>query len=355
LAALVAAGPTGVKAESERQPIACGSPYTVVSGDSLYEIAIRAYGSGPRFEAIYAANRSLLQDARKLSIGDKIEVPCLDAAAPEPGPGPLAADAAIVAGPAVSVPPDSPSAAEPVTLLVHPSFGRLAGRDLPGGGLIADLSRRAIGQAAPGEQVETAFIDDRGSLLGRLMRDGTAQAGLPWFKPDCAADRSSSREVAILCDRFVFSEPLFEVPVAIYAATKRPADATGLAGKRLCQPLSQSFSLGVEPAGASAPVVGRAGTTAACFVRLIRGQTDLVMAPRAEAEAEIGKLEIADAVAEVEGLATMRGVHAIAAKDSPDGLASLARINSGLAKLLASGEWFRIVVEHQSQKVATRE
>jgi nucleoid-associated protein YgaU len=49
--------------------------YTVESGDTLYKIARRFYGAGKYWEAVYNANRSLINDARELKLGWKLELP----------------------------------------------------------------------------------------------------------------------------------------------------------------------------------------------------------------------------------------------------------------------------------------
>ncbi|UCF75865.1 MAG: transporter substrate-binding domain-containing protein, partial [Betaproteobacteria bacterium] len=337
-------------ADSHRIPIACGDTYTVESGDSLYEIAIRAYGSGPKFEAILEENRDRVGNLRALSIGETIGIPCLDHKR-QPEPQAREADIHVPEHPV----PEATRANAPETdtfkVLASPSFGRISGQELPGGGLIPQLTRAAIERAVPGAEFDLVFTAEPQAQIGQLMRDGAVNAGIPWFRPDCDASGPTSRVTRILCERFAFSEPLFEISIAVYAGNDAPAPEL-LTGKRLCRASGHSYALWPEVASNRAPEVQWVDSTTACFVRLIRGSADLVVAPRAEGEATIAALQISDTVREVETLAMMRSVHAIVAKDSPKTRSSLAQINAGIAQLLGSGDWFRIVVEQQSQKVA---
>lgn len=77
LAAILFAAPADAKS-----PISCGRLHGIERGDTLFRIAVRAYGDGWKYKSIYAANRDLLPDEKSIEIGDQVLVPCLDGTGP---------------------------------------------------------------------------------------------------------------------------------------------------------------------------------------------------------------------------------------------------------------------------------
>jgi len=57
--------------------------YTVEEGDTLYGIARRIYGEGRHWKAVYDANKDLIDDARELTLGWKLELPPVEGLAGE--------------------------------------------------------------------------------------------------------------------------------------------------------------------------------------------------------------------------------------------------------------------------------
>lgn len=70
-------------------PIACGAPYTVVRGDTLRDITIRAYGHDD-WNVLMAANRGTIRRAENLEIGWQLAIPCPEGGAPAPAPAAMA-------------------------------------------------------------------------------------------------------------------------------------------------------------------------------------------------------------------------------------------------------------------------
>ncbi len=65
-----------------------GKKYTVVSGDNLYRIARKYYGTGSRelVRIIFEANRTVLSDQDEVQIGDVLFLPDIDGKRASPGP-----------------------------------------------------------------------------------------------------------------------------------------------------------------------------------------------------------------------------------------------------------------------------
>ena len=68
--------PTSTFAQSSEEAISCDVPYEIVSGDTLADIAVRAYGSGA-IDAFYEANKDIVGDNPNLIfVGLQLNVPC---------------------------------------------------------------------------------------------------------------------------------------------------------------------------------------------------------------------------------------------------------------------------------------
>jgi polar amino acid transport system substrate-binding protein len=126
-----------------------------------------------------------------------------------------------------------------------------------------------------------------------------------------------------------------------------------LSGKRLCRPNGQ-FTFDLEQNGLVEPNVSveTRYTAQQCFVRLVEGQVDVVTLVKSQVDEQLRRLGIVDSVTEIDGLESAQTLHALVAKQSPDGQAHLDLINRGIAELMASGKWFEVVASHQGRKLA---
>jgi polar amino acid transport system substrate-binding protein len=259
----------------------------------------------------------------------------------------------------VSVPPSAP-VAEPrrdLRLLTGSGFAPYAGKGLRAGGMITDLVSRALREADPAQHFTVTFIDDWSAHLGVLLPQGAFDVAFPYYMPDCSRLDRLTAEMRTRCTDFDFSSAFFAVQIGAFVrsgdalATADGPDA--LFGKTLCRPAGEA-TFDLEQSALTEPYVRlvRPDTALACLVMLVRGQVDLVTMARQEAEDEIMRRRLADAVSEAGGLATTQTLHAVAAKSNPDGRDFLDLINRGLSALMASGEWFEVVASHQRAQLA---
>lgn len=49
--------------------------YVIQKGDTLWEIATKAYGNGAKYKAIVEANKEVIKDENKIFLGQKIRIP----------------------------------------------------------------------------------------------------------------------------------------------------------------------------------------------------------------------------------------------------------------------------------------
>jgi polar amino acid transport system substrate-binding protein len=355
----------------------CGSVYRVVRGDTLHAIAIRAYGTGD-YQTIYEANRDVLASVSSIEIGDELSIPCRDGAKPRIGTvvRARAPEIRVETAPPITAPAHTVSAAAFIPKTGKPEIGEhdiggpeisevafVTGSDfapfvhpaLPEGGMITELVRLSLSNAAPDLPVKIALVEDWTAHLDMLAQ-GTFDLGFPWYRPDCSKASLLGVSMRRRCAGFDFSDPLFEIAIGYYAlADNQQADnqllaATGydqLSGRRICRPANH-FTFDLEQQGLAAPnaTLIIAPALADCFVWLERGAVDVVTLSKPLAEDEIARLGLAGRVAEIPALASVQTLHAVAPKGDPDGRASLDLVNAGLAKMKSSGRWFEVASRH---------
>jgi hypothetical protein len=399
-----------------RSPIACGTAYTVTRGDTLFKIADRAFGNGKLYKQIFEANRNVLPNSASVEIGNEILIPCLDSTGqvvredavaqellaepgipgateavsiePDQAPSSLFRQAAQIVAMATMpmqsitgpVNPTASSASitnsevydtesaisEPqlivprIRLLTGSGIAPYADENLPQGGMITDLVSRALNAAAPGQQSRAAFVNDWAAHLNYLLPDDAFDVSFPWYKPDCAKADRLNAEMQKRCAEFEFSNPIFEVRIGFYtqagSALAEARTLAALSGKRLCRP-NGHFSFDLQQIGLVEPDVSieTRYTAQECFVRLVKGQIDVVTLVKSEGDEQLRQLGVTKAIAEIRGLESGQTLHALVSKQNPNGLAQLELINRGLTELMATGKWFEVVAFHQGRQLASRD
>jgi len=403
-------------AADAKSPIPCGTLHSIERGDTLFRIAVRAYGDGWKYKTIYAANRDLLPDEKSIEIGDQVLVPCLDGRGPatrrealvraaalaetlpetrkqsqaasddgsveletaEPA-GPIGVLrqgiaslvlSASLGGSAVTSPRmDDPQPAKgpeivapialkpgnsdlPVRLLTGDGLAPFAGETLRQGGLATEIVAQAMRLAAPEKAPQIAYVHQWEFHLQGLLLSGALDVGFPWVRPDCTSAAGLTPQAQLLCTEFAFSRPFLELPIAVFARADAPV--TELMGRRVCRPLT-AYAFDMDGGIAAGSGALREATASACFARLLHRDVDAVELPRREAEAVLRQTGIEGSVREIEALASTRTLHAVAPKSSRTGLAYLALMDAGLEQLMVTGAWFRIVTAHQSSQLALAE
>lgn len=335
----------------EAQEIACGDTYSVQRGDTLATIARRAYGATD-FELIYLANTEVIgPNPNLIEVGMPLRIPCVgDAPAAQPASTGQGATAA-----ATIRPPDPvrPGAAETVRFIGVDGAAPYSGEDLPGGGIFAEMMRLALGRPGRPAALEVEFAPDWAAQLGALLPGGGYDVGFPWVRPDCGAPGLGAESRA-RCRSFEFSEPFFEVVLGFY--TLRQSDYVGakshdaLQGARICRP-DGMFVGDLEAERLVEPNVSMVAPASArdCFRALLAGEVNVVTVDSATADETLAALPGAKRrVRELEGLATLRTLHAVAPRGSGPGRRALERLNDGLTRMRGSGEWFAALQKLQA-------
>jgi polar amino acid transport system substrate-binding protein len=125
-----------------------------------------------------------------------------------------------------------------------------------------------------------------------------------------------------------------------------------LLGARLCRPEGM-FVGDLEAEGLVEPNVSLVAPSTALdrFDALLVGEVNVVTMDALTAEKTLEHVSAAARkVTELEGLATLQTLHAVAPRTSGPGRAAVARLNDELRVMRGSGEWFAAVQKRRSQQ-----
>ncbi|MEO1721735.1 MAG: hypothetical protein AAFR84_04960 [Pseudomonadota bacterium] len=374
-ALLLGAGVALSPAPVEAQAIQCGGDYRVVAGDTLSEIAVRAYGAG-RFGPIFDANRPRVRSPQTLEVGVNLFIPCLDGTGnPLPRgvrPQPAAAPAATPPEPETETeaasldPTTSPTfltapqgvvasltttgdVATAKLLAVRPN-APFVGAKLPEGGMLTEIVQRALLRAPVPIEFDVTYV---GGESAADVAEGGFDLGYPVARPNCADAGNLDAASAALCSNFVFSEPIYAAGIGMFVTTDGDFGgangARDLFGSRLCRPRGMGVG-DLAGVGLVAPNVNpvSASSVDECFQMLAMGDVNVVSVPVPEGEAAAKRLNVASRVRTLSSIGEGQTLHVVAPRSSENGAAFIAVINGGLADMRRSGSYEAIVQNHLS-------
>jgi polar amino acid transport system substrate-binding protein len=346
----------------------CGSEYVVKEGESLADISTRVYGTSQQWTLIFYANQDRMgANTSMLAPGLSIRIPCLGGK-PQPAK-------------TETPPPPSPSAPEPasagdtielsplvrhIDFLTADGYPPFSDRSLPNGGMMAHLvtaSMDLVKEKSAGKfDYTVSWINDWAAHLNPLLITKVFDAGFPWVKPDCTKPSDLSQDARYRCQKFYFSDPLYENFTVLFVKANSPitfAKEDEIVGKTLCLPAgSSTYELdkgGRNWVKDNKVLLLRPQTVEECFKLLELGHAGAVVTSDLTGKAIIAALGWDDRARQLERPLAIGTFHLIVAKTHPQAATLLNYINSSLAKLKESGEYDKIVDGHLSRYWAAQE
>lgn len=325
----------GLTGAAWAQDIGCNSTYTTVRGDSLSDIAQRAYDDALAYAKIFELNPTVLTSPNVVPIGVDLFVPCLDDEKIE------------VFG---ELQPIRPSQSDGIRILTGADYAPYVDRDLPNGGFSTELVERAMQYNGQPADYRIDVIADWGAHLSPLLADGLYDLGYPWFRPDCSEYDRLGEASRWRCDNLLFSRPLHEIVISFYGRAgeveeiREPADAAGLT---ICRP-SGYFTHDLEAAGLIEPANPRVApmTPQDCFEMLAARTVDLVTLNADTSDGIIREMQMGDRIAEVIELSTVQTLHVVGVRDNPRTRILLRRVDQGLRNIHDNGLFRKIAASH---------
>ncbi|MEM7470514.1 MAG: LysM peptidoglycan-binding domain-containing protein [Pseudomonadota bacterium] len=322
----------------------CGTPYTVQSGDTLSKIADSAYGNGAEFATIYTANSEAIgPNPGAIEVGMQLDIPCLDGAA-VPSTANLAAITTEKTTDALPLPNK-----DNIRFVVGSDWAPFTNEDQEQGGMIVEIANVAMENADGSPNYQIDFINDWGAHLQPLIADHAYDFSLAWFRPNCDIVERLGDGSKFRCNNLAWSEPLFEQIFGYYTRADglRPDTHEDLLGTRICRPAGYAiFQLEEHNLVEPNVTMVRPVSPTECFQGLADGTIDVVTMSSDVADGIISKLDLEDGVYFNESLSQVLTMHAVISNTHPRKQDYLDSLNSGLAKIKNSGDWFGIVRRH---------
>ncbi|MEO1494233.1 MAG: hypothetical protein AAFV19_18945 [Pseudomonadota bacterium] len=414
LFSMTVGGPDAALAQSDTR---CGTFHRVAAGDTLRQITMRTYGHDT-FQLVFKANRDVLSDPSRIEVGQLLYLPCPGTGAqtrrealaagsirpsltddlgsreaerrerlglaqpsgtastaqqesqtPRETPTDLARAPQEPATPPEDVtvrkpgtraialagggaPPDPQSE---YLLLSGSGFAPLVDETLPEGGLAALLLKRALAENPEGRAVRVGFVNDWKSHLRLLMPTGAFSLAFPWPAPVCSG-AVSGPVTEHMCAEFLFSRPLYEVPVQVWGRAGDPLlgvrTLAEMAGRRICRP--RTFPPVDLEAVDGQIIVVQGKNIADCAGLLRSGDVDMISAPLPHVQKAAMDPELWGGFAEIAALRSTASVHALAWRHHDEAGETIAAVDAGLMRLQSSGEWFGIVAKYLGDYNQTR-
>ena len=340
----------------------CGSDYTIKQGESLADIASRAYGSASQWTLIFYANQDRMgANASLLVPGLNVRIPCLAGQQPSPAPAAQAtppvqqSSSSSGTGDAIEL----SSAVRRIEFLTADGLNPYTDRSLSKGGMITHIIGAAMDlikdQSAGNFSYNISWVNDWAAHLNPLLVTRAFDVGFPWLKPDCSNVAELAPDVKYRCQKFFFSEPFFEVLTVLFVTTNSPitfARDEEMVGKTLCEPAGFS-TYELDKGGRnwvkdSKIVLMRPQTVEDCFRLLDSGAVNAVVASELTGKAVAGALGLRDRVKSLQRPLAIGTYHFIVPKTHPNASTMLYYINTSIGKLRDSGEYDKIVDNHLS-------
>ncbi len=339
----------------------CGADYVVKDGESLADIAARVYGNSSQWTLIFYANQDRMgANASLLVPGLTIRIPCLGGQQPAAAPaGPAATPSASSSEPQKGA-IELSSVVRRIEFLTADGFTPFTDRSLPNGGMITHIVAASMDlikeQAGGSFGYNVSWVNDWAAHLNPLLITRAFDVGFPWLKPDCDHPADLSQDAKYRCQKFFFSDPLYEVFTVLFVKSNSPITFTKddeIIGKTLCQPAgSSTYELdkgGRNWVKENKIVLLRPQTIEECFRLLDSGSVNAVVAADLTGKSVIAALGLGDKVKALSRPVAIGTLHLIVPKTHPHASTVLYYINSATAQLRESGEYDRIVDSHLSR------
>ncbi len=335
----------------------CGSEYEIKQGDTLAQIASRTYGNASQWTIIFYANQDRLgTNASLLVPGLSIRIPCVNSSSRQER---LPEIATTLAQP--PVPRQGQfvlsTFVKRIEFLTADGFSPFADRSQPSGGMLTHVISAAMDKIKSQSNGQfdygVSWVNDWSAHLNPLLATRAFDGGFPWTRPACENFAQLDQDGKYRCQRFFFSEPLYEALTLAFVkkdSSIQSATDEDLRGKTVCRPAGQStYELdegGKNWIKGNLFVLIRPQTVGECFRLLDTGSADAVIVTDLVGRAAIANLAMTDRVRIIERPVAIGTLHVLISKTHPQARTILYYINEALAKLREEGEYDRIVEKH---------
>jgi hypothetical protein len=234
----------------------------------------------------------------------------------------------------------------------------------PGGGLLAELLAASLKSETSGGAPRTlkmAWAGSRGEALSSLLNEKPADVVLPWEAPDCDRPSDLGADSAVVCDRTLLSDQMFQVVVGLFVRADSDytfENDTSVTGRTFCIPREMDtgdFNRdGRNWLTQRQITLVRGASLIECFGLVERGEADAAIANELEGRFILDRVGLAPSIRMLDRPLATHGLHAVVAKDHPQASEILRSINDGLAQLKKREDYLALVNKHVLGLLANR-
>ena len=342
----------------------CGTEYIVKKDETLASIATKTYGNIAQWRIIFYANQDRLgNNASLVAPGLALRIPCIgQAQGQQKLPG-----VPIIPAPTAKSQASKflmSSFVKRVEFLTAEGYAPLTGRDLQNGGMLTEIlsaSMDLIKKDSEGEfDYRISWVNDWAAHLNPLLTSRAFDVGFPWEMPDCDDVEEHDVDAKYRCEKFFYSEPLYEVFEVLFVrkdqTSKFESDAEVI-GKKVCLTIDDGLD-DVDGGGRNWAKDGkvtliRPASLQECFSMLEQQTVDAIVSSEMTGIVIASTLGMSDKVKALPRPIKIQTIHAIVSKTHPQARTMLYYVNAAVAKLKESGDYDRIVEKHLSHFWAT--
>jgi len=241
-----------------------------------------------------------------------------------------------------------------LSIAPHPP---LTGQNLPGGGILTELTAAAVARMGwPGDGgVALQWEKDRKAQVASILSEHETELGLPWEKPDCEKTEGLNAESAAFCDGALTSAPIFKVLIVLFTRPDNTIDLSvpdSLLDRVLCVPEDRNLTQ-LDPKAHAWVQDGkltlmRVPTLIDCLTRVERREADAVLTNELEGKDVITKLGLSDIFTMSEMPVSVQDIHIVIGKHVPNAEKLAAALDEGFNRLKSDGAYAQIVAKHLS-------
>jgi polar amino acid transport system substrate-binding protein len=339
----------------------CGADYTLKPGDTLASIARTVYGNASQWNIIYYANQDRLGDNASLAVpGLSLKIPCLAGTERPAAAAPVETAPAGAPPSAETAPFQLSSMLKRIEFLTAEGYPPFTGRDLPQGGMVIDILQEAMNlikeQAKGSFDYQVSWVNDWSAHLNPLLITRAFDAGIPWSKPDCGHPESLDKTGQYMCQKFFFSDPLYESVTVLFVRNDGSFNFERdeqINGKTLCRTKGWS-TYDLDKGGRNWVKDGKVTLLQPqraedCFRLLDEGTVDAVVIAELTGLAVAQAMGISDRIHAASRPVSIETMHVIIAKTHASARTVLYYINNSLARLKERGAYEAITARHLEQ------
>ena len=244
-----------------------------------------------------------------------------------------------------------------VEFLTADGFAPYTGRALEGGGMLTHVVSSAmnlIKEESKGRfDFGVSWVNDWAAHLNPLLLTRAFDVGFPWARPDCEGATNLDQSSQFRCQRFFFSEPLYEVLTGLFVRNNSKVKSLrreDISGMTLCRPagypVHELDKDGRNWVKDGIVTLMRPPSVDECFRLLDTGAVDGVVEAELAGRASITSIGIGGKVRMIDQPVALTTYHVLISKSHPHARTILYYINASLEKLRERGEYDRIIERH---------